>query len=258
MQTDSFLMPAPAECFFPGDGTAEQQAVVEAWARRRALQDIGERPEVPAADLVEQAEQAFSSMMSHRDLDALAEGFRGELVQLWTVKRNRKGYAPTKEEIEVANRTARASGAVGAKALVPRLVRELAAKNEDILDFGAGPKAMHTKDLRRRGYRHVTAYDFGKNVIEGVHDRKALNYGYDVVFASNVLNTQSSDDMMNWTLNQLRSAVLPKGKLIANYPESPRKSPLTTEQVEKKLKARFKNLERIGGTKRAPVWLAWR
>jgi len=41
-------------------------------------------------------------------------------------------------EVADANRTSRSSGDVGPKALVPRIVRELACVTDRVLDFGAG------------------------------------------------------------------------------------------------------------------------
>lgn len=162
------------------------------------------------------------------------------------------------DETKVANATSRNAGAVGAKALVPRFVRQLAPASEDhhVLDFGAGKSAAHAESLRKDGY-NVTAHEFGSNQKEGLHDPSALSRRYHTVYASNVLNVQSSKDMLGRTLDQVRSATKPGGQFIGNFPASPRKaSDIDAEHVEGELKKRFKNVKRIGGTKQAPVFHA--
>lgn len=162
------------------------------------------------------------------------------------------------EETKIANATSRASGAVGSKALVPRFVRSLAPASEGhrILDFGAGKAAAHAESLKKDGY-NVTAHEFGGNQKEGLHDPNALSRNYHTVYASNVLNVQSSKDMMGKTLDQIRGAVKPGGQFIGNFPESPRKAPdIDADHVEGQLKKRFKYVKRVGGTKKAPVFHA--
>lgn len=157
------------------------------------------------------------------------------------------------EEMEIANRTARNRGAVGGKALVPRFVRETSKKNERILDFGAGPAAAHSQELRKDGFRHVVAHEFGDNIRPGVHNPKALQMEYDTVFASNVLNVQSSKPMLARTLDQLTEVVEPDGRLVANLPDSPRKMNIDASMLTKMLSQRFEVVQRVGGTSGAPV-----
>lgn len=136
----------------------------------------------------------------------------------------------TEKEIKIANATSRSNGASainsdGAiRAIVPNFIFKNIEKYRDktILDFGAGKDAIHTKWLRDNGL-NVTAYDFGENCIEGIHDKNALNKRYDVIFASNVLNVQSSEEMMDATLCQIYKTLKKGGKFIFNYPASPRK-----------------------------------
>lgn len=161
----------------------------------------------------------------------------------------------TPEEQEIANRTSRARGAIGAKAITPRYVESIAQPHHDILDFGAGRDAAHTRNLREKGLQ-VTAHEFGSNVNPNLHDPEALNRQYHLVYASNVLNTQSSPRMMARTLEQIRGAVAPGGGFVGNYPQSPRKSQLSPEQVETMLKGHFKTVKRVGGTRAAPLWHA--
>lgn len=156
-------------------------------------------------------------------------------------------------EMEIANKTARNRGAVGGKALVPRHVEQTSQKDERILDFGSGPAAAHAEHLKSQGFTHVTAHEFGNNVRPGVHNPKALQMEYDTVFASNVLNVQSSDAMMNHTLDQLAQVVAAEGRLVANLPESPRKMDIDAKSLTKMLSQRFEVVQRVGGTSGAPV-----
>lgn len=160
----------------------------------------------------------------------------------------------TPEAIRTANLTSRAAGAVGSKAIVPRLVESTVPKEASILDYGAGKAAAHTQGLRGKGF-NVTAHDFGENVVSGLHDPKALSKQYDHVYASNVLNTQSSKEMLGETLNEIHSAMKPGGSGTVNLPMSPRKfKGLDADLLESELKSRFSKVERIGGTKQAPVY----
>jgi hypothetical protein len=169
----------------------------------------------------------------------------------------------TDDETKVANKTARAAGAVGEKAIVPRHVEEVEAKHNakgkrHILDFGSGDKAAHTQRLRAAGH-HVTAHEFGSNQKEGVHDPHALDKKYHHVFASNVLNVQSNKKMMGHTLDQIHKATHKGGAFTGNFPASPRKAAdIDHTHVENELKKRFHNVERVKGkgTRQAPLFHA--
>lgn len=161
------------------------------------------------------------------------------------------------EEIKIANATSRSAGSVSAKALVPRYVEANVDKKASILDFGAGKDAVHAKRLKDNGFENIVAYDFGANSKDGLHDPKALSRKYDCVYASNVLNVQSSPQMMQTTLDSIANAVKPGGIFVGNFPESPRKSDkITPEIVYELLTDRFKSVDIVGGGKRAPVYLA--
>jgi hypothetical protein len=163
----------------------------------------------------------------------------------------------TEDEISIANKTSRSSGSVSGKALVPRYVEANIDKNASILDFGAGKDAVHSQRLKDNGFKNVTAYDFGSNVKDGLHDPGALSKRYDCVFASNVLNVQSSMGMLRSTLDSIRKAVKSGGIFVGNFPASPRKSEeITNDVVLKELQDRFNKVEMVGGTKQAPVFLA--
>lgn len=163
-------------------------------------------------------------------------------------------------EIKIANATSRTNGASArnkdgsVRAIVPRYVAEHINKEDSMLDFGAGKDAVHTKWLREEGF-NVTAYDFGDNVIEGLHDKNALQKQYKVIMCSNVLNVQSSLDMLLETLNQIDSSLELGGEFICNYPASPRKMVLTANDLKEILQSIFKGrIERVGGTSSAPLW----
>ena len=54
----------------------------------------------------------------------------------------------------------------------------------------------HSETLRAEG-AEVTDYDFPWSRTEGVHNPQALDNQYDTVMASNVMNVQSSPDVMS-------------------------------------------------------------
>lgn len=163
-------------------------------------------------------------------------------------------------EIKIANATSRSNGASAInkdgsiRAIVPRYVAEHINKEDSLLDFGAGKDAVHTKWLREEGF-NVTAYDFGNNVIEGLHDKNALHKQYKVIMASNVLNVQSSLDMLLETLHQIDGSLEPGGEFICNYPSSPRKMELVANDLREIIQSIFKGkIERVGGVSSAPLW----
>ena len=163
-------------------------------------------------------------------------------------------------EIKIANATSRSNGASARnsdgsiRAIVPKYVAEHINKEDSVLDFGAGKGAVHTKWLREEGF-NVTAYDFGDNCIEGLHDKNALQKKYDVVMASNVLNVCSSQHMLEETLGQISNSLRDGGVLVCNYPSSPRKMELTASDLREILQSVFKGkIERVGGTSSAPLW----
>jgi len=163
------------------------------------------------------------------------------------------------EEIEIANKTSRNTPAIGAKALTPQFVRAYIDKHDNakckfrILDFGAGKTAAHTLALINDGY-YCTAHEFGDNADIHYHNTSALARFYDVVFASNVLNTQSSEEMLRETLGQIVGTVKKGGVFFANYPLSPRKCTLLAGEVEDILNQYFTTVYFEGGNIKAPVW----
>lgn len=160
-------------------------------------------------------------------------------------------------EVLVANATARSGGAVGEAALVPSFAGKIAGKGQSILDFGAGPRALHTMRLRAAGHT-VTAYDFGENLVPGIHDPAALSRQYDVVFASNVLNVADTEALLQLTLRQIVAAVKPDGSALLNLPAQPRKGAWSsTRRDDDRLDALLR--DRFAFVRRLPnIWVCRR
>jgi hypothetical protein len=165
----------------------------------------------------------------------------------------------TPEETIIANKTSRNSAAIGMNAITPRFVRqyidEVRGLDDEflMLDFGAGKAAAHARKFVADGYPCL-AYEFGENVDPRFHCELALMNKYDIVYASNVLNVQSSVPMLFETLDTIKSVMHETGVFFANYPNSPRKTPLTTGEMQQLLLQKFDSVERVGGTKNAPLW----
>ena len=102
----------------------------------------------------------------------------------------------------IVTKTARYTGAVGKKAVVPRYVANIASFDDEILDFGSGSKAIHVQMLKNQGF-NVTAWDLGKNFVKGIHSPDALKRQYDIVYASNVLNVQPSRKYLDIIVKKL-------------------------------------------------------
>jgi hypothetical protein len=166
----------------------------------------------------------------------------------------------TPEEIEIANKTSRNSPAIGAKAITPKMVRQYIEDNTldkdeiQILDFGAGKAAAHAQKFVEEGFQCL-AYEFGANVDPRVHCELALYNKYDIVYASNVLNVQSSLHMLEETIIQIKQVMKEDAVFFANYPLQPRKMTAAGWQMHATLRNYFKDVIRVGGTSQAPLWL---
>ncbi len=164
----------------------------------------------------------------------------------------------TATEREIAGRTARAAGAVSAKALVPKAVLSRMRKGDTVLNYGAGKvnaegRIPHADMLTEAGGR-VFSYDFYHT--SPMHDEHALRYRYAIVMASNVLNVAQSQEMLESALRELARATTANGCAVFNYPASPRKSGVDATQVLELAQRHFAHVQRIGGTKQAPVFEA--
>jgi len=138
----------------------------------------------------------------------------------------------TNDEKKIANKTSRLNknnGAIGLKSVVLNYVKNNINKSNSILDYGSGKYPLHTFLLRKMGF-NVTPYDFGENLTD-LHDANALNKKYDVIFASNVLNVQSSLKMLHLTLNEIIRVMKVNSIFITNYPKTPRKLRMTDNDL---------------------------
>ena len=145
--------------------------------------------------------------------------------------------------------TARSKGAVGQQAIVPRVVRDILEKHEcyqNILDFGAGPGRKHVNNLKKQFDRNIQGYDLGD-------DRDILEESWNLVYASNVLNVQTTIEQLLETLADLWIAQ-GDGDLIVNYPKEPRKMGLTPTQMEECLFKFGWEVERVQGVSKNNVW----
>lgn len=156
----------------------------------------------------------------------------------------------TEEQIYLVNKTSRNTIAIGPNAIVPAYVLSILQPKDNVLDFGAGRDAIHTKRIREAGF-YCVAYDFGQNDTE-YHQSDALTASYDIVMVSNVINVQLNETMLRATLRQIWVSTL--GAAYMNYPLTPRKANITTDAMYKILKEDWDHVVRIGGTKGAPLW----
>lgn len=162
--------------------------------------------------------------------------------------------AVSEENIKAANRTARAAGAVGARAITPRYVSETIRPGELVLNFGAGKPNTQTgkydhSELIRNAGAEVYEYDFGDNSVGN------LGLEYDTVFASNVLNVQGNEAMLNATIGDIWNSVMPGGRAVMNYPSSPRYVNASAQEVASAIQRVTGQIpERVGGTGSAPLW----
>lgn len=171
-------------------------------------------------------------------------------------------FQPTKEEIQIANRTARTAGAVGANAITVRHVADTIRPGQSVLNFGAGKpetqgplagKYRHSEIIREAG-GIVSEFDFGDNATG------SLEKQHDVTMASNVLNVQQSDAMLRSTLKQIKDATKDGGRIVFNYPSNPRKwlidgKKASATQVARVISEEYGVQPRIvGGTSSAPLW----
>ena len=130
------------------------------------------------------------------------------------------------------------------RAVLPHLVSIHVDKPSNIVDFGAGKDAIGTLYLRNLGYT-VTAYDIGKNFVEGLHDPDAFRgeKHYSVMMASNVINVQPDDmDIQETFLTALYYSDI----FFFNYPSKPRKAGLSRKKIVETARKFFDYVEPLG------------
>ena len=167
-------------------------------------------------------------------------------------------YSFTENEIKIANQTYRSKGSSVfdkdgcIRSTVALYVLKNVDKQKKILDFGCGKEFIQGRFLNDEGF-NVFGYDFGDNKPKNGVD--LLQQEYSVVYASNVLNVQSSMSMLLETLKQIYNSLEPGGEFICNYPASPRKLLLAVGDLREIIQSMFKGrVERVGGTSSAPLW----
>lgn len=147
-----------------------------------------------------------------------------------------------KEKLE-ANKTFRKWGfksSLPPQKILPYIMEYL-GKNPKakVLDYGAGKFPTVSQYLQDLDY-NVRSHDFGDNLTHA-HDPEALEKKYDLVFASNVLNVQSSTTMLKKTLKEIESVLKKNGVFIANFPSSPRKLDISNDKFMNMVKEVFPN-----------------
>ena len=163
----------------------------------------------------------------------------------------------TQEEISIANATYRSKGSSvfdkdgNIRSVVARFVADNINKNLKILDFGCGKEFIQGKYLQSLDF-DVSGWDFGNNKPECCVDK--LEPIYDVVYASNVLNTISSMSMLTATLDQIYGCLKDSGMFVANYPASPRKMDINARELRDIICDKFGNKYAMYSDLSTPVY----
>lgn len=219
--------------------------------KRSIRETLGESTVVSDQETGRRAFVAASGKTKVFESDGSLQGVYESLLDAQT-KLNKSDY--NAEAVRLANSTARSAGAVGAKAITPQYVASTITAGDSVLNFGAGKpdkttgKYLHSEIIRSSGGK-VDEYDFGSNAT-GSLDKK-----YNTVFASNVLNVQSSPQMLETTLSQIWDRVNESGRAVFNYPSSPRYLQMSPKEVAGTIeKVTGITPVRVGGTSSTPLW----
>ena len=114
------------------------------------------------------------------------------------------------------------NGAVGSRAIVPRIAEQIVKKESFVLDYGCGTTERHVEQLKGKGFEKIFGYDLSlpRTLINRL--RK-----YDVILLSNVLNVQPTEEAIRFLIAELKTMLKKTGFIIANYPDTPRKAGLS-------------------------------
>jgi hypothetical protein len=153
-------------------------------------------------------------------------------------------------------------GAVGPNAILPRYIEKTTPKSARILDFGSGKNAIHTAYLKSKGFTSVFAFDIGENYNPKLHKKNALNYSYDVLFASNVLNIQPSKEQLLETFETLETLETLETifktaakRFVFNYPQKPRYMSLPTTEIANYIHNVFGAYPKLkNNSPQTPIW----
>ena len=132
--------------------------------------------------------------------------------------------------------------------ILPKYVIEQAQKMKKgckILDFGAGRDIFGTKIVRDAGFE-CTAWEIGKNFDKELHDYHALKGNYDIVFASNVMNVQPTQEDVIDVLQDARNCVKYEGYFFCNFPKKPRHCDMNDMGFESILRMAFNRWDKYG------------
>lgn len=99
-----------------------------------------------------------------------------------------------------------------------------------LLDFGCGRDAHWVKRFRSELDVHCDGVDLDCD------SHAAWLESYDIVFASNVLNVQETEEQLEETIKEIVSFCNDRGNFEWNYPESPRKLNLSNKELIDKIK----------------------
>lgn len=124
------------------------------------------------------------------------------------------------DPIKRSNRSCRTRGRVGKDAIVPKWVEQHVNRGFAVLDFGSGKDMQHVHDLRNKGF-FVAGYEFGDNITND-HMQEMPRSFFDVIYASNVFNTHSNEDMTRQALTDIKKGLKRGAYLIYNMPTTPR------------------------------------
>ena len=139
------------------------------------------------------------------------------------------------------------------KQLVEMLKRGEINPNASVLDFGAGIRANAAEGLSRAGFTNVSALDLPENMeigrffnalgdpeFVGARHFKSLNEltPQDVVMLQNVLNVQRKPEDLAELLDFAIGRVGDKGKILANFPGTPRRY-ITDKMTNEKVRGFF-------------------
>lgn len=142
---------------------------------------------------------------------------------------------------EKAIRSARSSGAVGKNAIVPRIIPKLVGTGgRRILDFGCGADMIHVVELQKQGL-FVVGYDWSLPETK----KFITDELYDIIYLSNVLNVQSSEEMLEDLFKTVISCMRYMGFVVANYPYEPRYLGWSTKEMLEWLQVKFTDVIRL-------------